>query len=532
VKAPGTERDKRRVTLAAAVVLLIVAAGHVATLRRGHSWAGDFAMYVRLAANLAEGRPVADTGYIYNPAYASLGPRLYPPVYPLLLAPVYGIWGLSLVPMKAELVLLLCAFLWLFYLAHRRHAAPIVLLAAMLTIGLNPYLLRFKNSVLSDIPFLLFAYAALSLMRDAPPGAPPRRALADGLLLGGAMYLAYGTRAVGLVLIPTLLAAELIRTRRLTRRTGFALAAFALLAALQACVWPGTGSYLDQLNLDPRLMARKVEPYLNMLNHDLWENGYSRLARNGLFAATLALALIGYVARLRRRATAFEIFPVFYLAAVILWPANQGTRFLIPVIPLYVLFAFDGLWQLRVLQRRNLRLYAVAGLVAVVLASYAGRAARGYLGPIREGVHVPERRALFQHVRDQTPPDAVFIFRKPRILALYTNRRASKCRVSSRDDELWRYIRRIGATHLIVSSHLDRPFLKGFVERNGARVHQTFSNAHFAVYRIRSAPGHVKRSAHQPFAPATIQKVRRRPSAHSRASASRLPILSTGSRTR
>jgi len=488
VKTPGTQWDRKRVTLAAAAVLLIVAAGHLATLRRGHSWAGDFAMYVRLAANLVEGRPVADTGYIYNPAYASLGPRLYPPVYPLLLTPVYGIWGLNLMPMKAELVLLLCAFLWLFYAAHRRHTAPIVLLAAMLTIGLNPYLLRFKNNVLSDIPFLLFTYAPLSLMRDAPPGTPPRRALANGLLLGGAIYLAYGTRAVGLVLLPTLLTVELIRTRRLTRRTGVALAAFALLAGLQACVWPGTGSYLDQLNLDPRLMLRKVEPYLNMLNHDLWENGYSRLVRNGLFAATLALALAGYVGRIRRGATAFEIFPVFYLSAVILWPANQGTRFLIPVIPLYVLFAFDGLWQLRVLQRHNLRRHAVAGLAVVIFASYAGRAARGYLGPIREGAHVPESRALFRHVRDHTPPDAVLIFRKPRILALYTDRRASMCQAPRRNDDLWRYIRRIGATHLVVSSRLDRPFMKRFADRNAARLERTFSNAHFTLYRIRPGP--------------------------------------------
>jgi len=55
-------------------VLLVVGMVHVGALRPGQDWGGDFAMYVAHARNLAEGRPYAETGYVYNPDYATVGP--------------------------------------------------------------------------------------------------------------------------------------------------------------------------------------------------------------------------------------------------------------------------------------------------------------------------------------------------------------------------------------------------------------------------------------------------------------------------
>ena len=65
-----------------------------------------------------------NTGYIYNPAIPVYSPRMYPPVFPLLLAPVYKMFGLSLLPMKLEqvffivLTLALVLMLWHRTLGH------------------------------------------------------------------------------------------------------------------------------------------------------------------------------------------------------------------------------------------------------------------------------------------------------------------------------------------------------------------------------------------------------------------------------
>ena len=78
---------------------LLVAIGtfHTATVRQGHLWADDFAMYVHHAQNLVEGRSYTDTGYIF--ASVVVGPKYYPPIFPILLAPIYRVSGLNLIPL-------------------------------------------------------------------------------------------------------------------------------------------------------------------------------------------------------------------------------------------------------------------------------------------------------------------------------------------------------------------------------------------------------------------------------------------------
>lgn len=66
--------------------LLLLAAGfYLATLRPGHRWGDDFALYLSHARNIALGFDYRATGYTFNPAALELSPRNYPPLVPLLL---------------------------------------------------------------------------------------------------------------------------------------------------------------------------------------------------------------------------------------------------------------------------------------------------------------------------------------------------------------------------------------------------------------------------------------------------------------
>jgi hypothetical protein len=84
-------------------LLISIAVFHTATLRQGHIWADDFAMYIHHGQNIVDGRPYVQTGYLFTPT-APVSPRMYPPVFPLLLAPVVRFSGLNLIPMKFEQV--------------------------------------------------------------------------------------------------------------------------------------------------------------------------------------------------------------------------------------------------------------------------------------------------------------------------------------------------------------------------------------------------------------------------------------------
>src|SRR5262249_44193517 len=135
--ADGREATVSRSNVVLALTLAAVAAWHLLTIRPGHDWGDDFSLYVRHAKNLAEGRPYAETGYVYNPAATSLSPRTYPPVFPLLLAPVYHWCGLNLTAMKVLVVFLLIAFLAVTYRAARRELPPAASLGLVVLLGLN-----------------------------------------------------------------------------------------------------------------------------------------------------------------------------------------------------------------------------------------------------------------------------------------------------------------------------------------------------------------------------------------------------------
>src|SRR5579883_3684007 len=104
-------------------ILIIVAifVFSACTIRDGQVWDDDPAQYILHARNIAEGRPYSQTGYIFNPEYGTLGPRSYPPGFPLLLAPVWALRGLDLNAMKLLECGMFAAALALLYVLYRKH---------------------------------------------------------------------------------------------------------------------------------------------------------------------------------------------------------------------------------------------------------------------------------------------------------------------------------------------------------------------------------------------------------------------------
>jgi hypothetical protein len=469
-------------------VILCLGVAYLGTVRPGHDWGDDFGLYLRHARNLAEGVPYADTGYVYNPALASLSPRTYPPVLPLLLAPVYAWAGLDLVAMKVAVVLLLLAFLWVLYRLVRHDLPLPCILAALLLVGLNPYVWTHRDRVLSEIPFLLFSGLALLWLDRADKRMRPfATRLRYTLLAGIAVYLAFGTRTIGIVFVPAVLLHELIVRRRPGLVSVGVVFAFALGLLLQRAVLPFDGSYLDQLRLDPGLYLRNAAGLPHAFGAFL-DNGYVAPLRLVLLGALLLLAAVGYSERWRTRRTACEVVVVLYGLAVVAWPSAQGDpRFLLPILPLWLMYAWHGVLAMAVhLHRPELAGRLTVGLTAVVLACYAGRFTQLEGGPRREGIGKAETTALFDFVRTHTEPDAVLLFQKPRALALFTGRRASAHHTPPDDRDLWQHLDAIGATHVVVGRVFpeSHAYLQRFVARHPDRLRPVYANADFTVYRI------------------------------------------------
>lgn len=475
-----------------AAVLLIASIGifHTATVRSGHVWGDDFSMYIHHAKNIAEGRPYAQTGYLYNPANP-IAPPAYPPMFPLLLAPIYGWCGIDLTAMKLELIGLFLLSLFMIYLALREASAAPMAVAVMAVVGFNPFFWDFKDEILSDIPFLLFTYTTCWLiMRADRPGTASTRQHLDALLAGVTALLAYETRTVGFVLIAAVVIADVIRFKRLTLRTALFMLPVAAFHLLQPASVAGGSGYLYELRRSFNLPTALVNAdFYSREIRDLWRNGYTRGPMRAMFLTMNGLAIVGYVARLRRGVTFFETFSCVYGAVMVLWPNYQGVRLFIPLFPLYVFYASAGLDWLTGFRQRPWRRPMLAILCAGIAVSYLGRYTTLDYGPIREGVERNETKELLTYLRRETSPNAVYIFFKPRLLALLTGRRSSIYHAAS-DEELFKYFAQIGVTEVILNRHnvQDQAVLRPLLERHQDRFQPIFSNGQFTVYRLTRQP--------------------------------------------
>jgi hypothetical protein len=469
------------------VVILGVALFQIITIRAGHRWGDDFAMYIHHAKNIAQGIPYGDTGYIYN-SHTAVGPRTYPPVFPLFLVPVYKVFGLDLGPMKVEVVAFFVGSLLLLSLLLRAELPPASLLGFIVILGFSPYYWQFKDDILSDLPFLFFLALALLLIHRAPDWEQRFRwKPLYPVAVGVALYLAIGTRAVGLALIPTLLAVDLIRTRRLTRMTFVSFGLLLVLLGVQTIfVHGGGGGYLDQLLPTPSSIARNLKGYAGALRR-IWRSDPTASELPVLFWALTAFALIGFVVRIRQRITVIEIWPVMYPIPLLLWHSRPVGRYLIPWIPFFVFFALVGAQAAGGVLRSRLRRAAAfavpAILVAAVLVSYARVYARTDFGPITGGPTSPVAGELWSFVKAQTSPQDVFVFAKPRALSLFTGRPASSYYEPRDQQELWAYMRQIRARYLILS-RLDHRYLRRFVRDYRDEMTEVFSAGKFVVYQL------------------------------------------------
>jgi hypothetical protein len=480
--------------LVIALVILMIGVFYAATIREGNFWPDDYALYVHHAENIAEGRPYGETGYIYNPAVADYSPRAYPPVFPLLLAPVCRAYGLNLRAMKLEIVGFFILTLMVLA-AYWRHDLRWTSLLALLTIlGLSPIFWGFKDSVVADIPFLLFFYSTALVARDAPRGGGYwwKWAIATGLLL----YLCLGTRTVGLSLVAGLVIYEVAKYKKLTRSVLLALFVCGMFVLVQRQVL-GTGeqSYADQLRPTLATVISNVKDYSEDFAV-LWTRSLGRSFSLVLFGMTTALAWVGIRRHFRAGLTVLEALLFPYLLIVIIWPSPQGLRFLFPLIPFYIYLMLLGLEDLSRFIASSWSRAALVSVVALILLSYSFAFEQATYRVIRQTDGNPAFNDLCGFIRNNTNREDVFVFRRSRALSLFTSRPAAIYDFQHAD-RLEADFATIHANYIVTSPLFeeDRQVLIPFIRTHPASFREVYENADFEMYRVLLPSAQAKISA-------------------------------------
>jgi len=463
-------------------VILCIGAFYLSTIRDGHNPGGDFAQYILHAENIVQGKNYQDTGYIYNPHYPQLGPKAYPPVYPLVLAPVIQVFGIHLKAMKIENIGFFLVSLFVLYFILKKNIPFLHALAAVGIVGMNPFFWNFKDDVVSDILFLLLILISLVFVdRTYRKNNTSKSLYIRALFCGGLLYLCCGTRTAGIAMLPSFLIVDWIASKKPSLFFMGSIAVFCVCMVIQNLLISGGGSYLDQFRwLTPRVVFHNVLIYTDSMIK-LWDNGMSGWTwlRYIVFVLLLLPAAAGYAGRLKT-ISIHEVFPLFYLVVIVLWPTPQGARFMIPVIPFFLYYAFLGFQNIR---QPNLQRWLFVVLTVLIAFSYIGKYRTLDFGPLRTGIHQKGMPELSRYVRDQTRASDVFIFEEPRIFAFCTGRHASGYFGPVRDELVWGYMEQIHADYFVLGES-DPAFIKEFIARSKDRFDAVYRNDHFVVYRI------------------------------------------------
>lgn len=495
-----------RFPVALGALLCVVAAVLFSLVHAGHDWNGDFAQYLMHAQNIVEGQPYAEMPYVRNPVNNNPGPPAYPPGFPLLLAPVYAVFGTAIIPMKMFIIATFIAALCLTAYLFRAELPTGYTLTLVAVLGFNPYLVEFTSSVVSDVPFLLFVLLSLATWRLSEVQTSIRWQSLFAVLAGLLTYYAVLIRSLGVVLPVSILIYELLAERRLSRRALIGLGTFGLVFGVQtvlsilsagATASAGISYYQEmvQQTLLERLpelggeIVQSISIYAEMTIAFVWGPATTFVGPDlsVLGGLTLLLMVAGWLYHVFSRFSAFDVFTPLYVAALLPWTFHW-MRYLFPVLPFFVfyaLYALNGIRQ-RLRWKHPILVTCIAGLL---IGLYGWELARTPPTPNPTGALTAEAERMYQHIRTHTSPEALIVFGKPRFVALKTGRQ-SVCWFTGRsDDELLDYFTEAGVDYVLVGPPEARPWgnsIIPLIESYPSRFSPTYESRHYTLYRFIS----------------------------------------------
>jgi hypothetical protein len=346
----------------------------------------DDGLYAGLAVALGHG-----LGYVHPHLPGTPAAVHYPPLYPLLLAPLFGLLSVGAAAFAAKVLnLLLAAFgaaLVAWYATRVNllgDRAPGWLAAALVAASALSMPVLAIQAVLFAEPFFGVWLATAVILAHAPPARWWSTTAAA--LAGVAAALALLTRSLGVAAGAAIALYLLVVRRAAWVDVLAALAAVGVAAAgwgawvvrhssgIDPALAMNYGSYFETVRQAGLGVFRASARDLPRPLADLVFGGLPTPLYYLLGAIALAIGLYGLARILPRSPIGFTL--IFYFAILVLWPFPPD-RFLWAVLPWLVLVWAAG--ALSLLDRPALRL-PVLVVAATMVAGYGWREARGLVG--------------------------------------------------------------------------------------------------------------------------------------------------------
>lgn len=137
----------------------------IINVKYSHDWGGDFSMYLMQAENIVNNIPQSEIPYIYNPENAVLGPPAYFIGFPLILSPIYAIFGgdIHALTLWVSFFLFLLGLIMSIFL--RQYFSNLIVFFLVIIVVYNPWTLNMKMEIMSEFPFTFLLILATWLFK-------------------------------------------------------------------------------------------------------------------------------------------------------------------------------------------------------------------------------------------------------------------------------------------------------------------------------------------------------------------------------
>ena len=461
-----------------------------------HDWGDDFAQYIHQAGNIVHHVPQSETGYVYS-AVNFVGPKAYPVGFPLLLAPVYAIFGNNMTAFTTFVSICYIVLGLFMVVLYKRYFSAVTALVLTVIFLFNPQMLIFKREVMSDIPFT--ALLVLNFILYARFKNGEKMSLVILAVVVGALL---AVRPTGIVFVAAVLLEQLVLFIRKKSNFKEAAQVGAMFVFVPVLVYfvvnsfifkiPSGGSIRDYLAFYYSGNFLQIIPE-NFLHH-LEVFRYLYIPEAGIFngfsvilgSVMVVMTLLGFIKRMVQGPEVMEWFFIFYILMLLLFPNNDSAyRLMVPLGFMFLFYAAIGFRSVQIAFEISSQTKAlvVGGIILLLFLP-------GIVSIARLGDHVldgPQQKSsveAFSYISKNVPADSVVMFAKPRALALYGGCRSLADPFTTDPTLIHVQVMKAKVTYLLINESLSADHIKCYARVMLNRMTKKWENKDFVLYKI------------------------------------------------
>lgn len=422
-------KQNRNILIYCCLLLLFLVPTFLINNNTTHNWGDDFAQYIH-QAKLIKYSEIPDTKVINIGAYGSEKRGI---LFSAVLAMVPAEKGIKPYLEIVFLFFLLSSIaVFLFFC---RNLPPFLSFALTLSVYFNYHMIQMKEVVMTEFAFMLLLYFILWFIEKHKNKSFP-------FLIGISFSLLCGFRSVGLVFFAAYLLIELFRKDQTLKEKvkpifKTLLAFVVTFVVLNFCLlWHhknGEPFYYASVFSDKLSIHSIFENIREYAVHFqlLFEQELPAWLNILLFAAIFVFLSVGLFNAFRKGADFKLIAFLCYLLFLMIYPYNGACiRFLIPILPLILLYVAQGVLQtLNVISslKKHSKVIALSFITMLILSNAKtlwidAQENKNEFGPYKQSI-----RNDFSKIKKTIPPTSSIAFSKPFIVNLFCKRDAYYC---------------------------------------------------------------------------------------------------------